>query len=105
LRHTSATNYLVNGGDVISLQRKLGHSSLTMTDRYVHLASDQAAAQERVAPMDKLDVKLMPVPKAKQPYGGCATKPNALSCADVTGRSTIAHCHPYLGSRSTGCLP
>ena len=66
LRHTSATNYLVHGGDVISLQRKLGHSSLTMTDRYVHLASDRAAIiQERVAPMDKLDVKPMLVPKAR----------------------------------------
>jgi site-specific recombinase XerD len=60
------THYLVNGGDVISLQGKLAHSSLTMTDRYVHLASDQAAIiQERVAPMDKLDVKPMRVPRSK----------------------------------------
>ena len=56
----------VHGGDVISLQRKLGHSSLMMTDRYVHLASDQAAIiQERVAPMDKLDVKPMRVPRGR----------------------------------------
>jgi len=64
LRHTSATQYLANGGDVISLQRKLGHSGLDMTNRYVHLASEQMAAiQERVAPMDKLDIKPMGVPK------------------------------------------
>jgi len=65
LRHTSATEYLANGGDVISVQRKLGHSRLTMTDRCVHLASDQAAAQERVAPMDRLDIKPMRVAKAR----------------------------------------
>ena len=59
---------------MISLQRKLGHSSLVMTDRFVHIASDQAVIiQERVAPMpdtagqalDKLDVKPMKVPRSK----------------------------------------
>lgn len=65
-RHTAATQYLANGGDVISLQRKLGHAGLEMTNRYVHLASDQLAAiQERVSPMDKLDVKPMRVPKGR----------------------------------------
>jgi site-specific recombinase XerD len=66
LRHTAATQYLVQGGDVLSLQRKLGHAGLEMTNRYVHLASDQLAAiQERVAPMDKIDIKPMRVPKGK----------------------------------------
>jgi integrase/recombinase XerD len=66
LSHTSATNYLVHGGDLISLQRKLRQSSLTMTDRYIHLASDQAAIiQERAAPMVRLDVKPMRVPKGR----------------------------------------
>ena len=66
LRHTAATQYLVQGGDVLSLQRKLGHSGLEMTNRYVHLASDQLAAiQERVAPMDKIDIKPMRAPKGR----------------------------------------
>ena len=66
LRHTAATQYLVQGGDVLSLQRKLGHAGLEMTNRYVHLASDQLAAiQERVSPMDKIEVKPMRVPKGR----------------------------------------
>jgi integrase/recombinase XerD len=65
LRHTSATQYLLHGGDVISLQRKLWHSGPEMTNRYAHLASDQlAATQERVAPMDRTDVRPMKVPKS-----------------------------------------
>jgi hypothetical protein len=45
---------------------KLRRSSLAMTDPYVPLASDQAAIiQERGAPMDKLDLKPMRVPKAR----------------------------------------
>jgi len=39
------------------MQCKLEHSGLDMTNRYVQLASEQMAAiQERVAPMDKIDV-------------------------------------------------
>lgn len=38
LRHTFATMYLVNGGDPITLQSILGHESLEITKRYIHLA-------------------------------------------------------------------
>ena len=63
---TAATQYLVAGGDVISLQRKLGHSGLEMTNRYVHFAAQEMAAiQERVAPMDRLDIKPMRAPKGR----------------------------------------
>jgi site-specific recombinase XerD len=66
LHHTTATQYLANGGDAISLQRKLDHSGLVGTNRYVHLASDQLATiQERVSPMDRIQVRPMKVPKGR----------------------------------------
>lgn len=56
-RHTFATSYLTNGGDVFSLQQILGHSSLEMVRRYVSLASDQVRVQHRkFSPMDRMNL-------------------------------------------------
>lgn len=38
LRHTYASHYIMNGGSLVELQSLLGHSSLTMTLKYAHLA-------------------------------------------------------------------
>jgi site-specific recombinase XerD len=40
LRHTFASHFIMNGGNILTLQKVLGHSSLEMTMRYAHLASD-----------------------------------------------------------------
>jgi integrase len=51
LRHTHATQWLANGGDMFVLQRRLGHHSITITvDRYGHLVpGQQEEAAARVA--------------------------------------------------------
>ena len=38
MRHTFASNFMMNGGNIYDLQKILGHSSLEMTQRYVHLS-------------------------------------------------------------------
>lgn len=40
LRHSFATFYLMNGGDVFTLKDLLGHTSLATTSIYIHLAHD-----------------------------------------------------------------
>jgi site-specific recombinase XerD len=56
-RHTFATNYLKNGGDLFSLQQILGHTSLEMVRRYVTLAASDITIQHRkYSPMDRINL-------------------------------------------------
>jgi site-specific recombinase XerD len=49
LRHTFAVNYIANGGDAMTLQRILGHSTLEMVRRYVALDSREIMARHSQA--------------------------------------------------------
>lgn len=55
LRHTFATNYIYYGGDVESLRILLGHTSIAMTQKYVHLAAQQRILNQKYnSHIDKL---------------------------------------------------
>lgn len=52
LRHTFGVQYIVNGGDVFSLQRIMGHQRLTTTMVYVDMSTELVARQHaKFSPM------------------------------------------------------
>jgi len=51
LRHTFASHFIMNGGNIVTLQKVLGHSSLTMTLRYAHLSPDHLSEAVRLNPL------------------------------------------------------
>ena len=58
LRHTFALNYLVNGGDLFTLQQILGHTTLEMVRRYVNLANAHVMTQhQRFSPVDRMNLR------------------------------------------------
>ena len=69
-RRTFAVDYLRNGGDVLTLQNILGHTTLAMMRVYVLLArTDVAKMHARCSPGDNLDLQ------ALKPPGGSNQKP------------------------------
>ncbi len=55
LRHTFAKMYVQNGGDIFTLQKMLGHTTMDMVRNYVEMFSeDVAAAHAKFSPVDSL---------------------------------------------------
>lgn len=54
LRHTFASHFMMNGGNILVLQRSLGHANLTMTMRYAHLAPDHLREVIKLNPLTSI---------------------------------------------------
>ena len=54
LRHTFASHFMMNGGNILTLQRILGHSNLTMTMKYAHLAPEHLQEAVKLNPITRL---------------------------------------------------
>jgi len=55
LRHTFASHFMIKGGNILVLQRILGHSSLTMTMRYSHFSPDHLEDAIKYNPLVDLE--------------------------------------------------
>lgn len=52
LRHSFASHFMMNGGDILTLSRTLGHADLKMTMRYAHLSPEHL---EKITSLNPLD--------------------------------------------------
>lgn len=51
LRHTFASHFIISGGNILSLQKILGHSDINQTMKYAHLAPDYSIDAVRLNPI------------------------------------------------------
>jgi site-specific recombinase XerD len=56
-RHTFASHFVKNGGDILTLQRILGHSSLTVTMGYAHLSPGFLDQAKKLNPLARLTIR------------------------------------------------
>ncbi|MEC4727244.1 tyrosine-type recombinase/integrase [Shewanella sp. D64] len=51
LRHSFASHFVMNGGNILTLQKILGHSTILMTMKYAHLAPDHLFEATKFNPL------------------------------------------------------
>lgn len=55
LRYTFASHFVMNGGNILTLQKILGHSTVVMTMRYAHLSPDHLQDAIKLNPLGSFD--------------------------------------------------
>lgn len=51
LRHTFASHFMMGGGNILTLQRILGHSNITQTMMYAHFSPDHLMDAVKLNPL------------------------------------------------------
>lgn len=72
LRHTFASHFMMRGGNILTLNKILGHASLAMTMRYAHLAPEHLQEAIRFNP-------LAPTPTPKKKRGSSSAEKKTSS--------------------------
>ena len=57
LRHSFASHFVMNGGNIVVLKDILGHSTITTTMRYAHLAPDHLSDAVALNPLNKIEIE------------------------------------------------
>ena len=60
LRHTFASHFMMNGGNILVLQRVLGHTDIKMTMRYAHFAPEHLEDAVRLNPLSNNNIQNNP---------------------------------------------
>lgn len=55
LRHSFASHFMMAGGNILTLQKILGHASITMTMRYAHLAPEHLREAIALNPLNLIE--------------------------------------------------
>ena len=79
MRHSFATRLIRAGVDIITAQKLLGHSKITMTERYAHSLADVKMAAVRK--LDLADVCSVPDPNRTPSPSGVAAESKVNSFA------------------------
>ncbi|MEM8512317.1 integrase [Massilia sp. MP_M2] len=58
LRHTFASHFMMNGGNILALQKVLGHSTLQTTMIYAHLSPEHLQEARHLNPLTRLGANL-----------------------------------------------
>lgn len=87
LRHTFASLWMMNGGDIYRLQKILGHASITMTERYSHLAPDAYAGDLGRLGSAPITTPAAVIPIARRPRGVSPATSILASAGESSERS------------------
>lgn len=83
LRHTFASHWVMNGGDLFKLQKILGHKTVQMTMRYAHLQPTAFAADFARFPSVTESAVVVPLPSPPASTGLPANSPPEVAGARV----------------------